>query len=748
MLCVLITCPAWGQEPPRRLYGQIIDDERDPLVGVQLRLEGTQIETRSDNQGFFVFENVPLGTVNIASDRYTIHPSRIVTHEQPQPIIIQAHRLNGPDYTMTVVASRPHPLIASTSHITGEEIATVPRRNAEDALRLVPGFTLVQHGSEGKGHQFFLRGFDAIHGADLELTVAGIPVNEWSNIHAQGYIDLGFIIPETVASVEVTKGPFTLKQGAFATAGSADYTLGLPESSLGIQAIYTIGTTNRHRGVLTYSPTAGDGKNFIAVEAMHDDGFGENREINRGTILGQARVFDSTTYGTLSIIASSYLARFALPGTLRNEDVVAGRVGFYDAYDSAGLGLSARSIVSLTYSWQTGVHDISSVIYGGYRQLELIENYTGFLINPLSGDRRKQQQITWNFGATVNYNLRLMASLDLEAGIGTRGDVLNQTQRHINQQKAPLETERDLSGVQSLSHMMVGLLFRPIDRLRLAAGARVDTAYVSVQDGLAARQPATGTMVTISPRVTAEWHVFIPWRLFAAYGRGFRPPEARSFTSFEPELTGISEDIYDGGRPSTTVTDSIELGSRWTPNHYFSAAISGFTTFIEQETVFDHVSGVNLELNQTRRLGLELSVQSRPMSWLTLHADMTYVDARFVNSGNRIPLAPPLVGNFRAFAQHNSGIQGGIRVMGLAPRPLPNGAKGSPMTVLDATAGYKGDRIRVNLEVENVLNLRIREGEYHYASHWRPGEESSELPVVQYIAGAPLNVRLSISTLF
>jgi iron complex outermembrane recepter protein len=652
------------------------------------------------------------------------------------------------DYTITVAASRERPLTASTAHITSREMAAFPRRNAEDALRLVPGLTIVQHGSEGKGHQFFLRGFDAVHGADLEITVEGIPVNEWSNIHAQGYLDLGFIIPETIESLEVTKGPFTLGQGAFAMAGSADYRLGIPSGDRGVRSTYTVGTTNRHRGLVTYTPRDGDGEDFIAAEALHDDGFGQNRDIDRFALLGRVRVFDDADHGTLSLLSSAYLARFGLPGTLRNEDVQAGRIGFFDTYDSASNGLSARGLLALSYEWRNGAHEVTSTAYGGYRRLELLENYTGFLIDPVNGDRRAQMQTAWLFGATVGYDLRLTKTLTFETGLGVRGDVLDQAQQHIGQQEEPLETERDLDGVQTLAHALMGLRFRPVDRLRLAAGARVDVAHVRVRDGLDGGRQSTGTLASVSPRLTAEWIVIPPVRLFAAYGRGFRPPEARSFTTFEPDQTGISEDLYDGGDPRMTVTDSFEIGTRWYPTHYFGAAVSGFATRIERETVFDHVSGLNLELNSTRRLGAEVDIQVHPLDWLTLSADITYVDARFIDSGNPIPFAPGLVGNVRAIVTHKSGLRAGLRFMGLAPRPLPLGARGAPMTVLDATIGYALGWLRIDLEVENILNQRIREGEYFFASNWRPQEQPSEIPVVQYVAGPPLNARLSVSAVF
>src|SRR6187551_10460 len=71
----------------------------------------------------------------------------------------------------TVVVRGVLPATATASQVTvsDREIEAIPVRSAEDALRLVPGLVMVQHGSEGKGHQFFLRGFDAVHGTDLEI---------------------------------------------------------------------------------------------------------------------------------------------------------------------------------------------------------------------------------------------------------------------------------------------------------------------------------------------------------------------------------------------------------------------------------------------------------------------------------------------------------------------------------------------------------------------------------------------------
>src|SRR5258708_22142230 len=98
-----------------------------------------------------------------------------------------------------------------------------PARSAQDLLRLVPGLFIAQHQGGGKAEQIFLRGFDADHGTDVNLSVDGIPVNMVSHAHGQGYADLHFLIPETVSCYDFGKGPYYTDKGDFTTAGYVAY---------------------------------------------------------------------------------------------------------------------------------------------------------------------------------------------------------------------------------------------------------------------------------------------------------------------------------------------------------------------------------------------------------------------------------------------------------------------------------------------------------------------------------------------
>ena len=142
---------------------------------------------------------------------------------------------------------------------------------AEGILEAVPGLFSVQHAGGGKSQQYFLRGFDADHGTDIAFSVDGLPVNSVSHAHGQGYSDLHFLIPETIDTVEATKGPYSTRAGDFATAGSVNFRMiDHRDESL---AKLEIGSTGHQRAVVVESPDLGERwRAVFAAEAFHENG--------------------------------------------------------------------------------------------------------------------------------------------------------------------------------------------------------------------------------------------------------------------------------------------------------------------------------------------------------------------------------------------------------------------------------------------------------------------------------------------
>ena len=111
---------------------------------------------------------------------------------------------------------------ASQGAITARQLDVRPVMRAGEVLETVPGVIITQHSGEGKANQYFLRGFNLDHGSDFAMTVAGMPVNMPTHAHSQGYSDINFLIPELVAGVQFSKGPYFAEQGDFATAGASN----------------------------------------------------------------------------------------------------------------------------------------------------------------------------------------------------------------------------------------------------------------------------------------------------------------------------------------------------------------------------------------------------------------------------------------------------------------------------------------------------------------------------------------------
>jgi len=150
---------------------------------------------------------------------------------------------------------------ASERHLDRTELRALPGRSAEDVLRALPGLHLSTHGGRGKASQFLLRGFDAVHGSDLAVDVDGVPLNEPSNSHAHGYLDLHVLPRVLLDRAELRPGTFSPSIGDFAVAGSTSLHLGLAEP--GGWAGVGAGTDRSAQATLAWRPRQAPAGTFL-----------------------------------------------------------------------------------------------------------------------------------------------------------------------------------------------------------------------------------------------------------------------------------------------------------------------------------------------------------------------------------------------------------------------------------------------------------------------------------------------------
>ena len=130
------------------------------------------------------------------------------------PADLRAHPTEEALEELVVTGRREHlageARSASEGVVGKMDLAIRPLLRPGDVLEAVPGLIVTQHSGSGKSNQMFLRGFNLDHGTDFSTAIDGMPVNLRSQGHGQGYTDINFLIPETVARINFVRGPTTL----------------------------------------------------------------------------------------------------------------------------------------------------------------------------------------------------------------------------------------------------------------------------------------------------------------------------------------------------------------------------------------------------------------------------------------------------------------------------------------------------------------------------------------------------------
>ena len=114
--------------------------------------------------------------------------------------------------------------------IDAPAISRLPVASYGDIFRSLPGFNDSNFGQGAIGYGISLRGYtEAEHGRDIAYYIDGVPVNEISSLHTPNYADLNILLPETVKSIEIVRGPFAVEYGDFNIGGSVNITTGQSE---------------------------------------------------------------------------------------------------------------------------------------------------------------------------------------------------------------------------------------------------------------------------------------------------------------------------------------------------------------------------------------------------------------------------------------------------------------------------------------------------------------------------------------
>ena len=317
------------------------------------------------------------------------------------------------------------PSLASQMTVPGAVLNAGRSPGPAKSSKPSPGLIVTQHSGEGKANQYFLRGYNLDHGTDLAITVDDMPVNMRTHAHGQGYADLNWLIPETVNSLAIRKGPYFADVGDFGSAGSLAHRPHRPARAqhragdarqLRLSALFRHGRRPRRAparccGPPKPAPTTDPGSiPTTCASSTASLRYSQGTATDGFTVTGMAYTnkWNSTDQVPERALARHEIDRFG------SEDTS-------DGGNTNRFSLSARfARTDDAGSWKANAYVIKS-------DLDLYNDFTYFLSNPVLGDQFHQHDDRVVAGANASRTINgSFAGRPVETtfGIQTRYDAI------------------------------------------------------------------------------------------------------------------------------------------------------------------------------------------------------------------------------------------------------------------------------------------------------------------------------------
>ncbi|MDK9704568.1 MAG: TonB-dependent receptor [Sulfuritalea sp.] len=620
---------------------------------------------------------------------------------------------------------------ASEGTVTAKQLENRPLLRPAEVLEVVPGLIISQHSGDGKANQYYLRGFNLDHGTDFATSVMGMPANQPTHGHGQGYLDLQFLIPELVEHLQYRKGPYAAEAGDFATAGSAaiDYFRRLDAPFAQI----SIGQKGYRRGLVAGSPQAGSGNLLYAVEWTENNGPWIQPE-NIGKLNALLRYSQGTRDNGWSLAAMSYRAQWAATDQVPQRALDAGLISRFANLDATDGGRSSRHSLSGEWSARTTERWSRANAWFIDSKLNLWSNFT-FCLSDLAlsgncnrGDQFEQADARKVYGlnlASTWYEQLAGLPADFTLGLQSRIDDIGKVGLYTTSQRRRWGAVREDRVRESSIAIHGEAQVQWLEKFRSIVGVRGDAYRFKVDSDTAVNSGQVSDRI-FSPKLAL---IFGPWAKTEYYlntGYGFHSNDARGITA------KVNPDFRDAANFGTAVDASTplvrakgyELGLRsaLVPNLQTSLALWRLDLASELRFVGD--AGTTEPSFPSRRVGIEWANYWTPTRSITVDADFALSRARFTRTDATVP-GPYIPGAIErtlsvGAAWDNAGPwSGGMRLRYFGPRALveDNSVRSKASTIVNLQAGYRIDKnIKLALDVLNALDSKASDIDYLYES--------------------------------
>jgi hypothetical protein len=561
----------------------------------------------------------------------------------------------------------------------------------------------------------------------------GVPINEQSNAHGQGYTDLNFMIPELVEDLSYAKGPVNVEAGDFNTAGSANFAY-VDKLKASIVSL-TMGDFGYQRALAASQLSVLGGNLIYALEISNYDGPWTVPEANKkynGFLRYSRGPADSKWVLSASVLEASWNATNQVP-----ESAIAdGMINEFGALDPTDGGNRRRDAVWTSWTGKGNDTETDLLGYVIVSHMQLWNDFTydlsGGGLGPAAGeptcqncDQFEQEDERTREGATARYKFPFqLGNLQTknEVGLDFRNDNITALNLYNTVARLPWETVSSNQVIETSGAPYAKNTIQWTPWLKTELGFRQDFFNFNVigTDPSLVGQGKEETANIPEPKVGLSlWPGEGPLEIYLNYDWGFHSNDARSITPFSERQNG-------GVNPPPLVqAKSEELGFRYAQGDRLESTLAFWYMDMASELTFDGDSAQSAINNASYRKGIEWSntVRLKP---LFVDLDLAFSDARFfqldteddpAHPGYYVPEAIAQVGTMTFGMDKVDGWSANARIRYFGARNLT--ADGQETSTPDTLVSLHLSRDlfsgqAINVDVFNLLDADAPDVSYYY----------------------------------
>ncbi|QKS02208.1 TonB-dependent receptor [Sphingomonas sp. CL5.1] len=660
---------------------------------------------------------------------------------------------------------------ASQGVITRSEVELRPIYRVGQLFESIPGLVVTVHSGEGKANQYLIRGYNLDHGTDFSNFIDDMPVNRPTNTHGQGYSDLNFLMPQVVARIDYTKGPYYAAVGDFGAVASSHVSIA---NDIPDQVSATIGTEGYQEVFAGGTYRLGESRRVMAAaDLSHYDGpWHPKQDFRKINMI--LRYSEGSASDGASLTAMYYQSSGGLITDQPERAIEQGLIGRFGTLDPTDHSQSLRYSLSGHIAKPLGAGQWSASLYGIRSTMTLWNNFTHYLDDPVNGDQEGQSEARTTLGGVTEYRQpNDIGAIHIDTVIGLQGryDTVFVGRQHTLHRTTVLDyCSLDQADGSVTTYPAVGsycnadrvhlldlapyaqTTIRWTPWLRTVAGFREEFYHasdVSHVTGTSGR----GHQWLAQPKASL---ILGPWsrtELYFSAGRGFHSDDVRGVFGTVPE-EGIP--LAGGKTPLLAATSGYEIGLRTDIIPRLMLQLAAFQQDFQSELTYNADTGQDEAGAPSRRKGIEISGQYRPRTWLELNADLAFSRPRYRTSDlAAFGLTEPYIADAPNFI-YSAGIlvdklgpwSGGLQWRRLGTHSLVDGSKyplDNGYSEWNLDVGYRLPHgFKFQISIYNLFDSRDAAADYYYTTRL-PGEPAEGIAGFQTHPLEPRSARFTLT---